>query len=153
MRREVSTKYTLVYRWIIPGLLTIVAIAVIWRVGSAGLRGDPDLLAALVAITTAVLLMVVARWFDRAKRVWLDAETLVISDYRRETSVDLVDIESVVATRFLKPDRVRIRFKRPTIFGDSILFFPPARWLSVPAAHPVADELAQLADEARQSQG
>lgn len=152
MRRELSTKFNLMYRWVIPGLLTIAAIAVIWQAGGTGLSGDPELGGALIAITLAVLLMVIARWFDRGKRVWLDDNVLVVSDYRREARIELTDVESVVATRFLKPDRVTIRFHRATVFGDRILFFPPARWF-VFSEHPVSQELSRLVKEVSQADG
>ena len=62
------------YRWVVPGLLTLVAVIVIWRGGAAGLGEDPNRVVALIAFTTAVLLMVIARWFDRGKGVWLDGD-------------------------------------------------------------------------------
>lgn len=124
MRRELSSKITPLYRWVVPAILTILAIVVVWRIARVGMPGRADTMSVLLAVTLAVLLMFVARIFDRAKRVWIDDETLIVSDYRREARVALGEIESVEATRLMKPARVRIQFSRPTTFGDSIVFFP-----------------------------
>ena len=36
MRRELSTPYTYLYRWVIPGALTVAAVAVIWYFARIG---------------------------------------------------------------------------------------------------------------------
>ena len=112
-------------------------------------RPEPELL--MLAIFIAALLIVLARIFDRAKRVWIDSESLFISDYRTEVRVDFSEVESVEVTRFMKPDRVRVRFCRPTQFGDSIVFFPPSQWFKFPVRNPIATELEQIASDARRS--
>lgn len=147
MGRELSSKFTPMYRWVIPGILTVVAIYVIWQFGVSGLEGRPELGSALFAVGVSVVLMVIARFYDRAKRVWLESDYITVSDYRREARMDLKDIEAVESTRLAKPERVRLRFAHPTVFGDSIVFFPPVRWFSSP--HPIVAELNELVDAAK----
>lgn len=151
MRRELSSRITPVFRWIIPGLLTVAAVVVIWRFGGLGTPGSTEPASVIVAVLIAVLLFVLARVFDRAKRVWIEEQILIVSDYRTEVRVDLQDIENVEVTRFITPDRVRVRFSRPTQFGDSIVFFPPGRWFKLSSSNPVATELEKLAADAKAS--
>ncbi len=132
-------------------MLTIGAIAAVWRLAGVGTRGRPEPKSLILAIAIAALLLILARIFDRGKRVWIDDKALIVSDYRKETRIDLSEIKSVEATRFTKPDRVCIRFSRPTKFGDSIVFFPPSHWFHLSLRNPIADELERLAGEARQS--
>lgn len=149
MRRELSSRYTLVYRWVIPGFLTLAAIIVVWRSARIGMPERPDTAAVLLGAAAAVALMVIARWFDRAKRVWIDGQNLIVASYGREVEVGLGDITSVEPTRFVWPIRVRVRFSRPTKFGDQVLFFPPILWHSLSTLHPGIDDLRRLARAAR----
>lgn len=145
MRRELSTPYTFVYRWVIPGLLTIAAIVVIWRFARIGMPDRPATLEVLAGVAIAVVLMIVARFFDKAKRVWIDDNNIILSAYGKETQVDLSEVDSVTASSLVKPDRIQLHLSRPTIFGDKIVFFPPFRISRRRvAAHPVLAELAGL---------
>lgn len=151
MRRELSSKITPIFKWVIPALLTIGVIVVIWRVGGVGMPGRPAPASVMQAIVIATLMVVLARIFDKGKRVWVEGKSLIVSDYRTHVHINLNEIESVEVTRFTKPDRVRVRFARPTQFGDSIVFFPPSRWFDFSVRNPIAAELEQLAADARKS--
>jgi hypothetical protein len=151
MHRELSSGITPFFRWVIPALLSIAAIVVIWRIGGVGMPGGPGSWSLTLAIVIATLLVVLARIFDRAKRVWIDAGTLIVSDYRTEVHVKLDEITSVEMTPYMKPDRVRVHFCRATKFGDSVVFFPPIRGFNILLRSPVAAELKQLAAAARES--
>ena len=144
MRRELSSKATPLYRWVMPAALTVLAVAVIWRLGGVGTAERPEPGTVVLALVIAALLVILARILDRAKRVWIDGDTLIVSDYRKEAQVHVDDIADVEATRFVKPDRVRIRFRHPTIFGDNIVFFPPINWRGLASCHPVAEDLRAL---------
>jgi hypothetical protein len=149
MRRELSSRITPLYRWVIPSILTIAAVLVIWRLGRVGMPGRPDVAAVILAVAIAAGLIFLARVLDKGKTVWIDGETLIVADHRTEIRVNLSDIKSADTTRFIKPDRVRVRFSRPTKFGDSIVFFPPSHWFRFSLRHPLAAELERLAAEAR----
>jgi hypothetical protein len=151
MRRELSSRITPLYRWVIPALLTIGAIVVIWRLGGIGMPGRPEPESVMLAIVISALLVILARIFDKGKRVWIDEESLIISDYLKEARINFSEIESIEVARFMKPDRVRVRFSRPTRFGNSIVFFPPFRWFKSSLRNPIAAELEQLAANAKSS--
>ena len=103
-------------------MLTITALVPIWLLTVAR---TPTPATAALAACLAGLCMVIARIFDRAKRVWLTAETLRISDLRREIEVGHDQIESVALTPWFRPARLRIKLAQPTVFGDTVYFFPP----------------------------
>lgn len=147
MRRELSSRHAYIYRWVIPALLTLGAVAAIWEFAITR-PGQSDMLSVATGVLIAAALMILARILDRAKRVWLDGDSLVVSDYRHEARVDLADIERVTQTRFFWPERVRICFSRPTLFGDSIVFFPPLRFTGLLSPHPVVADLSSRAEEA-----
>ncbi len=122
-RREISTRLSPVYRWGIPALLTLVAIAAILWV-SFFVEGTPDLLRVVLATVIAAASMIYARWLDRAKRVWIDANNLYVSDYRREMQIPLANIKTIKVTTWIRPLRISVWFAKPTIFGEKIAFFP-----------------------------
>jgi len=138
-RRELSTPHTWAYRWLIPAALTVVAIGVITDL--LLMRDGPlDVLVLLGGVTMAGAALILARIFDRAKRVWLKGNTLIYAAYGKEYQMDVTTIEQVVQTPWFRPHRIRICFSSKTPFGNSILFFPP---LSVKffAEHPAVEEL------------
>lgn len=144
MRNELSSPFTPFYRWVLPTLLSVAAGVVVWRLARIGLPGRPEPLDVMAAVVIATVLIVVARILDRGKRVWIDGQQLIVSDFRKEIRVPFSAIRQVETTRFWKPDRVQIRFLQPTRFGDSIVFFTPGRWLDFSSRNPVAEKIERL---------
>ena len=98
-----------------------------------------DLLITVLAVCACVLL---ARILDRAKWVWITDDRIIISDKRQEISLPFSEIESVSVTPYFKPDRIRISFCSPTLFGDSVVFFPPTDFFASSWENPVFSMLA-----------
>ena len=72
------------------------------RLARVGMPGRPEPEALILAIMMAALFMILARIFDKGKGVWIDDGTLIVSDYRRETRIDLSEAKSVKVTRSRK---------------------------------------------------
>ena len=121
MRRELSSTFFWVYRWLIPGLLTLAAVAVLW-VFALSETGSGDVFPALIL---SALLMILARLYDRAKRVWLEEDHLIVGWYKQETPIPLGNILEVNRTPGLWPPRICIRLSKPAPFGERLCFFPP----------------------------
>jgi hypothetical protein len=138
-KREISTRLSPLYRWGIPAGLTLVAIAAIYQV-SFSANGRPDPARIALAIVIAAASMIYARWLDRAKRVWIDTENLYVSDYRRETTIPLTNIQAVKVTTWIRPLRISIWFEKPTIFGEKIAFFPARTERDALPDHPAVAE-------------
>lgn len=82
------------------------------------------------------------------KRVRLAPGTLLVSNYRREISIPLSDIESVTQSFWQKHRPVTITLRQPSEFGDRIMFVPTILWswrAWTWKPHPVVDELRALA--------
>jgi len=76
--------------------------------------------AAVWAIGTAFLLLTCAR----LKRVKLDGATLVISNYRHDTTVPVSEIADVRQNRLINVRPVTITFRKQTPFGSAVTFMP-----------------------------
>ena len=151
MQKMLSSRLTPVYRWVIPTLLTFAAIATIWVFARLGSPEEAETTSVLLGVLIALGMVVIARWLDRAKKVWLEGDRIVVSDFSTEVRVALSDIAEVNATRFVKPDRVKLRLTKTTRFGDTVIFFPPCNWFRLLQPDPTADKLRELAKKARSS--
>ena len=85
----------------------------------------------------------------RLKRVRLSGDSLLVSNFRDEMRVPLSQIERVTGSVLMNPELVWVHFRRPTAFGDRIVFMAPWRWPSGFSRHPVVGELQRLAAVAR----
>jgi len=140
MRRELSTRFAFMYRWVIPGMLTVLAVAMIFAHAWPPGTGEHYLLDISAVAFVAVLLMVLARFYDRAKRVWVEGDTLVVDNYTETARIPLADIESVSQLYLFGPERICVKYRTPNVFGTQIMFFPPLRWPR-PFRHPLVTEL------------
>ncbi|MGI9290784.1 MAG: hypothetical protein ACR2QG_05855 [Gammaproteobacteria bacterium] len=143
MRKELSTRYTWVYRWLIPGLLTVFAIAVLW-VNVISKDGPPDNQIFLFSILFVTGAVIVARLFDRAKRVYITDQSIIFAAYGKEHAMNLDELAEVNETTLFRPHRICMTFISPTAFGTKIVFFPPLsinHWFS---EHPCTKDLQAL---------
>ncbi len=81
----------------------------------------------------------------RLKKVSIDGSSLYISNYLKEISVPLADIERVTENVWINIHPVTIHLKSSSEFGGSILFMPKARFGGWFSSHPVVAELRELA--------
>jgi len=145
MRHELSTPYTWVYRWLIPALLTVIAIAALWQflpgeyLPEASGAGVSLKLAGAMLIAAAALLL--SRIFDRAKRVWLSGQHLIFAAYGKEYTTPLSNITAIRETPFFRPHRIEVQFAEVTSFGKKIIFFPPLSLRNLTGQHPCTEEL------------
>lgn len=82
------------------------------------------------------------------KRVALDGDQLVVSNYRRTVRIPLQQIEDVTENRWLNIHPVTVHFRNETDFGWSIVFMPKVRVFGFWFSHPVVRELRNAAERA-----
>jgi len=149
MRRELSTRYTYLYRWVIPGALTVAAVAVIWYFARIGKPDAAPTTAVLTGVAIAFALMTLARWFDGAKRVWIDDDVLVVAAYGKEVPIPLAKVGRISQARAGWPIRITVAFREATAWGQKIVFFPPLQARGPATPHPAVAELERAVLSAR----
>jgi hypothetical protein len=85
----------------------------------------------------------------RIKQVKLDAGSLAISDFRREITVPLAAVDRVSGSVLMSPELIWLHFRRPTAFGDKVVFMAPIRGFAGFRRHPLVDELRALIGPSR----
>lgn len=84
-------------------------------------------------------------WFaGRLKKVAMDSDGLVISNYVREVRVPWRNIIQVSGSRWINTRQVTVTFDRDFGFGSSIIFMPKVRFLWPGQEHPIAEELREM---------
>jgi hypothetical protein len=134
--RVISSAQTFITKFILP----VVVVAILaYGLSRAGSRVLPFL------TPVAVLLAASIYWFYvRLKKVTVDSDGLVISNYVREVRVPWRDVIKVTGNRWKKTHHVTITFDRDIGFGTSIVFMPKFRFLWPGREHPIAQELREL---------
>lgn len=85
----------------------------------------------------------------RLKRVRLDGNMLLVSNYFREERIPLAWVARVTQQQWLRSRPIVIHFHRPTRFGARIRFMPKLDWFRAPFARDaLVDELESLARQA-----
>ena len=136
MPRVISSAQTFSTKFILP---IVVAAVLAFGFSRAGSRVLPFF------APVAVLLAASIYWFYvRLKKVAIDSDGLVISNYVREVRVPWRDVIKVTGNRWKKTHQVTIAFDRDIGFGTSIVFMPKFRFLWPGQEHPIAPELREL---------
>jgi len=65
----------------------------------------------------------------RLKRVAMDADGLVVSNYAREIRVPWGNTSGVAGSRMINPPHITVSFDHDMSFGASVIFMPPVRLL------------------------
>jgi hypothetical protein len=138
--RVISSAQTFSSKFIIPVVVGGAALMALRNLGTSPVHY------ALLAF----LGLVMYRYLGRLKKVTLDGNTLVISNYFSEARVPLKDVVEVTGSRWANTRQVTLTFDRDTAFGASIIFMPQARFLWPGQEHPIARELRELVQQARE---
>lgn len=84
----------------------------------------------------------------RAKRVLLDGDDFVVSNYRRSIRIPVRSVERASASILLTPELMWLHLRESSDFGDRIMFIPGQRLLGGYTRHPLAKRLNRLIAEA-----
>ena len=86
-------------------------------------------------------------YYGRVKKVTVDVNGLMVSNFLREIRVPWRDIVKVSGSRWVSTRQVTITMDRDLGFGTSIIFMPKTRLLWPGQEHPAAQELRDLIRE------
>jgi hypothetical protein len=142
-----SSKLTFFYKFVFPSIwVGGFALSTLALFLSPAVENNEDIPAmrwAFLAVTLvgAELLY----WLcGRVKRVSLAEHEFVISNYRRTIRVPVRDVERVTSSIFMNPQLIWIHFRRPTEFGNRVVFMPEQRLFGSYTRHPLAKRLNEL---------
>ncbi len=144
-KKRLSSHLTFFNKFIVPFLTLIFAVIAIRFYSPAEIQRVPPLLMLMLFLAFAGSLVMSVWMSYKIKRVYVHGDHLLISDYKKEIAVPLSNIYDVTEMRWMQPYWITISFRRPTEFGDSILFIPPFRLLSFWVANPLVEEIRSIA--------
>ena len=81
------------------------------------------------------------------KRVQIDGDHLLVSNFFRTVRIPLADIHRVTESAIINIHPVWIHFRKPTEFGAKIMFMPTARMFAFFSSHPIVGELEELSKQ------
>ena len=136
MPRVISSAQTFVAKFILP----FVVVAIFgYGFSLGGSRVLP-----IFAPVGALFAVSIYWYYIRLKKVAVDSDGLVISNYVREMRVPWRNVIKVTGSRWAKTRQVTLTFDRDIGFGTSIVFMPRFRFLWPGREHPIAQELRDL---------
>jgi hypothetical protein len=148
MERLLSSKMTFFYKKIFPAawIITFSFITFLVWFGSCQAASATKWLT-IVCLTAGSLFIL---WYSsRLKTIRLQGDHLVVSDYRSEEVIPLLQIGKVEETRIWNPKLIKLRLVRPGQWGDDIVFIAPVQCQFIFSNHPLVRELRDMITEKR----
>jgi len=139
MKRTISSAWTIPYKFLIPIVLATISLLLI-----LDLFADPSPnLDGFVVITFTTAATVFFSWWGlKLKRVSLDGQNLYVSNWIREISIPLSEIDFVES--LYGGWRIRLRLRSRSDFGRTIVFLATWKPFFFSRAHPIVEELRRL---------
>jgi hypothetical protein len=143
MRRVISSGWTFVFKLLVP--LTLVSLSIFLVLGLFAYSPQPPTDALIGTLLTVVATAFFCWWGARLKWVSLDVRNLYASNWIKEISIPLSEIDAVDASQGGWP--VSVRLKARSEFGCTIFFLATWRPSLFSRTHPILDELRQLMNQ------
>lgn len=150
MKRELSTKLTILTKIILPVFSTLVMclITLTMFLGAEQNNHQPPPKFQMLGATAAV-----AAFFYftvmRFMRVHVDEKFLYVSNFLKEISIPLAGIRDVTEIVWLRGHPITIHLRDASEFGSKITFLPKSKGFKFFQPHPVVAELKETAQAAR----
>jgi len=147
--RQISSRLTFVAKFISPIVGLIVGVNMALLIGRFPKNGD-DIAFQVVVISFIVAIEAYHVWTAyRIKSVKADSRNLYVSNFFKETTIPLAQVDRVTRFLFAEPQIVTIHLSSPSEFGKKIVFMAPYRWFGFNTEHPIVAELQRMAAAAR----
>ena len=132
--RVISSAQTFITKFILPVFIVAILLVLAFRIGIWP-----------ILLPIGVFPVWSTYWYyGRLKKVAIDADGLVISNYFREVRVPWRDVVQVSGSRWVSTRQITVEFDHDIGFGTSIIFMPKVRILWPGQESPVAQELRDL---------
>jgi hypothetical protein len=134
-----STKSTYFYKFCLPIIWFFVACAaVVWFCFIA----DSSSLLFLFPVAVSGILLF---WlFVPLKKVAIDGQTLIISNFKQEIRIPLSSLQKASGSTGMNPELIKLHLKQDTCFGKTIVFMPNMRILGGYSQHPLVSSINKL---------
>jgi hypothetical protein len=147
-----SSKMTLFYKRIFP-VIWFGFLAVFFAVALVkGLGADPisNFLSLIVPVVMAVLGYQIMKRiaFNLVDEVFDLGDALLVRNGGQEERIALADVKNVNYFPYMSPPQVTLSLRRPSVFGDSIMFCAPVRLMPL-SPSPMIEKLIDRIDAAR----
>lgn len=134
-------KFVLPVLWVAVVIVLFAARPLYSRLAAPGLRVSVGWAGALLAVAFLYWTYILFECLQ-LKRVDLDGDVLRVSNFREEIEIPLLEVERVSASAFVTPELIWMHLRHPTVFGETIVFASPVRFLGgFWGRHPLAREL------------
>jgi hypothetical protein len=132
--RQLSSQMTFFYKFVFaPTWIGAFTLATLSMAFSSEAHPELRSFALVTVLGSAFLYWAVGR----LKRVELDGEWLVVSNYFKTVRIPLRDISEVGGSLLMSPELVWLSLSRPSPFGKKIVFMPPLRFSLGLSRHPI----------------
>jgi hypothetical protein len=147
-----SSKMTLFYKRIFP-VIWFGFLAVFFVVALAkALGADPisNFLSLIVPVVMAILGYQIMKRiaFNLVDEVFDLGDALLVRNGGQEERIALADVKNVNYFPYMSPPQVTLSLRRPSVFGDSIMFCAPVRLMPL-SPSPMIEKLIDRIDAAR----
>jgi hypothetical protein len=147
-----SSKMTFFYKRIFP-IIWFGFLAVFFAIALVkGLAADPisNLPFLIVPIVMAIIgyQFMKRMAFNLVDQVFDLGDALLVRSGGQEERIALADIKNVNFSPYMSPPQVTLSLRRPSVFGDTIVFCGPARFMPL-SSDPIIEKLVHRIDAAR----
>jgi hypothetical protein len=148
-----SSKTTFIYKRIFP-IVWFGVIAVLFVVGLLKVLGSDPVSNAPFLIVPAGMAIIGYQFmknlaFNLVAEVLDAGDALIVRSGGREERIALADIKNVTYFPYGSPPQVTLSLRRPSAFGDTIVFCGPARFMPLSSSPIAESKLVDRIDAAR----
>lgn len=143
-RRLLSSRLTPFYKFVSPLLFVVWLVwfgAFLVTGRGLGIGEVPTAFLFMVAIIMAINFAWMGWLALKSHKVEADAENFYVSNFGKEIVIPRADLYEATEMRWFQPYWITLRLRRPSEFGDRIMFIPPWRFGSFWTANPMVEEL------------
>ena len=152
--RPISSKMTFFYKRVFPfiwfGVLLLLIAFGLFTMSRGGLASNVPFLIVPVLMAVFGYRIMKKLVFNLADEVLDAGDALVVRSGGQEERIALSDIKNVNYSPYMSPPQVTLSVRRPTVFGDTIMFCAPVSMLPLRSS-PIIAELVDRIDAARRN--
>ncbi len=152
--RPISSKITFFYKRVFPfiwfGVLLLLMAFGLFTMSRGDLASNVPFLIVPVLMAVFGYRIMKKLVFNLADEVLDAGDALVVRSGGQEERIALSDIKNVNYSPYMSPPQVTLSVRRPTVFGDTIMFCAPVSMLPLRSS-PIIAELVDRIDAARRN--